>query len=484
MKELQKYKNYINGKWTEPTGGKYYEKANPADRSDIIGLFPLSDKKDAIDAVVGAHEAFQTWGKMLASERERYILKFIDLIDGKADEIAKVIVREAGKTYKDAKSEPARAIVESRYNLGEASRLEGITMPSDRVGVTSTANRVPLGVVSAINPWNFPFMTPVRKIIPALACGNTIVFKPASDTPLSGIMLTELFDAAGFPPGVINMVIGSGSDIGDTISSHTLVRGVTFTGSTAVGTRINTLAAENFAKVQLEMGGKNPAIVAGCKDLKKAAYTLADAAMGLSGQRCTSISRVVIMEDEADEFENYVVERISTYVIGGGMRDDAFYGPVITEAAGEKIMNYIEGARKEGATVKYGGKRLTGGEYDGGFFIEPTLLTQVKPTMTVAIDEVFGPVLCVIRVKSIEEAIKVANDTKYGLSSCLFSDVDANKFAYIRDIQSGMAHINHGTVTDGCMPFAGVKASGLGSPSKGSTGKDFFTQYKMVYVQY
>ena len=484
MKELRKYQNYINGKWTSPSSDKYYEKSNPANRADILGLFPLSTKEDAVAAVTAAHEAFQTWGKLLPQEREVYILKFIDAINERADEIAQAIVREAGKTYKDAKSEPARSIVESRYNLGEASRLEGITMPSDRAGVTSTANRVPLGVVAAIAPWNFPFMTPVRKIIPALACGNTVVFKPASDTPLSGVLLAEVFEAAGFPAGVVNMVIGSGSDIGDTISGHPLVRGVTFTGSTPVGQRINTLAAANFAKVQLEMGGKNPAIVAGCGDLKKAAYTLADAAMGLSGQRCTSISRVIIMEDEADEFENYVVERISSYVIGGGLRDDIMYGPVITDVAGQKIMNYIEGAEREGATIKYGGHRLRGGEYDAGFFIEPTLLTNVTPTMQVAIDEVFGPVLCVIRVKSFEDAVKIANDTKYGLSSCLFSDNDKHKFAYMRDIQSGMAHINHGTVTDGCMPFAGVKSSGLGAPSKGSTGKDFFTQYKMVYVQY
>jgi aldehyde dehydrogenase (NAD+) len=393
-------------------------------------------------------------------------------------------VRELGKTLNEAKGEPARGIVESRYNMSEINHMDGITMPSDRAGVTSVANRVPLGVVAAISPWNFPFMTPVRKIIPALAAGNTVVFKPASETPHSAVLLMELFEEAGFPPGVVNLIIGSGGTIGDVISGHPLVRGVTFTGSTDVGLRINALCAKNFAKTQLEMGGKNPGIVAECKNLTLAANTIADAAMQLAGQRCTSVSRAIVLEDQAEEFEELAVKRLQSYKIGSGLDPDVMYGPVINAAAGEKILGYIQGAVKEGATVRCGGSRMTGGEYDKGFFIEPTLVTHVTPKMRIAIDEVFGPVLAVIRVKTFEEAMEVANDTKYGLSSCLFSDNDRYKFTYMQNIESGMAHINHGTVTDGCMPFAGVKGSGIGAPSKGSTGKDFFTQWKMVYVKY
>jgi aldehyde dehydrogenase (NAD+) len=457
---------------------------NPADCDDIIGAFPLSTEEDAERAVQSSHRAFQTWGKLHGSDRAAYIKHFIDALEKRQEEIARVLVREVGKTLKEARAEPSRSIVESYYNMGEIDHMEGLTLPSDRTGVTSVANRVPLGVVSAINPWNFPFMTPVRKIIPALAAGNTVVFKPSSDTPLSGVLLMELFEEAGLPAGVVNMVIGGGKEIGDVLSGHPLVQGVTFTGSTAVGQRIASMAANNFIKLQLEMGGKNPAIVADCHDLAAAAVTIADGAMQLAGQRCTAISRVIVLEEQAEELETLLEKRLTGYKIGSSATKGAMYGPMINASAGEKAMKYIQKGIDEGAELRCGGHRLSGGEYDKGFYIEPTLFTHVKPEMTIAIDEIFGPVLSVLRVRDFEEAMRVANDTEYGLSSCLFSENNAYRWIYMRDMESGHCHINHGTVTDSCMPFAGVKHSGMGAPSKGSTNRDFFTKWKMVYVKY
>jgi len=484
MAEPQKFANFINGQWKEPQGGNYYPDINPADYSDIVGYFPLSTKNDVDEAIQAAHIAFKSWSHMLPAERARYLEKFAQLLDKEKEGIGEALCREEGKTLKEAIGEPSRGVVETSFFIGEGQRLEGITMPSDRKGVVSVATRVPIGVVAAISPWNFPFLTPVRKVIPALVFGNTVVFKPASDTPYCAVLLMELFEKAGLPPGVVNLVIGKGSAIGDVISSNPLVKGITFTGSTIVGRRINQLASEHFAKVQLEMGGKNPAIVADYKDLNRAAAEIASAAYAVSGQRCTAVSRVIVLKEHAEELETKIIEKAKGYVLGNGMRPDVTMGPIITKEAGEKIMEYIHGAEKEGATIKYGGRHLTGGEFDKGFYIEPTLITDVSPSMKVAKEEIFGPVLVSIKVETFEEAIEVANSTEYGLASCLFSDNLKYIYEFQQEVESGMTHVNHGTVTDASMPFGGAKNSGLGPFSKGATNKDFYTNYKVNYVKY
>ena len=484
MAEPQKFANFINGQWKEPQGGNYYPDINPADYSDIVGYFPLSTKNDVDEAIQAAHIAFKSWSHMLPAERARYLEKFAQLLDKEKEGIGEALCREEGKTLKEAIGEPSRGVVETSFFIGEGQRLEGITMPSDRKGVVSVATRVPIGVVAAISPWNFPLLTPLRKIIPALVFGNTVVFKPASDTPYCAVLLMELFEKAGLPPGVVNLVIGKGSAIGDVISSNPLVNGITFTGSTIVGRRINQLASEHFAKVQLEMGGKNPAIVADYKDLNRAAAEIASAAYAVSGQRCTAVSRVIVFKEHAEELETKIIEKAKGYVLGNGMRPDVTMGPIITKEAGEKIMEYIHGAEKEGATIKYGGRHLTGGEFDKGFYIEPTLITDVSPSMKVAKEEIFGPVLVSIKVDTFEEAIEVANSTEYGLASCLFSDNLKYIYEFQQEVESGMTHVNHGTVTDASMPFGGAKNSGLGPFSKGATNKDFYTNYKVNYVKY
>ncbi|MGI6777415.1 MAG: aldehyde dehydrogenase family protein [Acetivibrionales bacterium] len=481
---MAQYKNYINGEWVAPISGNYYKNYNPADGSDIIGEFPLSEIADVNAAVESANKAFQLWGKMNPKKREGYIKKFVELLERNKEEIGEVVCREQGKTLKEALGEPNRGVAESSFILGEGQRMEGITMPSDRDGVTSVASRTPLGVVVAISPWNFPFLTPIRKILPALVSGNTVVFKPAFDTPLCGVKLMELFDEAGLPPGVVNMVIGRGGVIGDSLSSHPLVRGITFTGSTEVGRRINKMASEHFAKVQLEMGGKNPAIVADFSNLDYVASQLNSAAFALAGQRCTAISRIIVLKKHAEELEDLIVKKMKKHVLGNGMDPNVTIGPIINSKAGEDIMEYIRSAREEGATIKEGGNRLTGGIYDKGFYIEPTLITDVTPDMKVAREEIFGPVLVSIKVDTFEEAMAVANDSEYGLAASLFSENLEYIYTFLENIETGMAHVNHGTITDAYMPFGGVKKSGIGQFSKGTTNKDFFTNLKVKYVKW
>ncbi len=484
MGEVRNHRNFIDGKWVAPHSGKYLQDSNPADCTDIIGNFPLSDAEDVHAAAESAHKAFKLWSQIKPAKRETYIDRFAALLERNRQKIGEALCREEGKTLKEALGEPDRSVEESRYFSGEGRRLEGITMPSDREGVTSVATRVPIGVVAAINPWNFPILTPLRKIIPALVTGNTVLFKPANDTPHCGVLLMELFEEAGLPPGVVNMVIGQGSTMGDAIAGNPLVRGITFTGSTAVGRRINTVAAEHFAKVQLEMGGKNPAIVADYQNLDFAAAQITSAAFAVSGQRCTSISRLIVLREHAETLENKIAEKMKSYIVGNGMNPKVTIGPIINRAAGESIMAYIRGAREAGATIKAGGNQLKGGDLDRGFYIEPTLISDVTPDMKVAIDEIFGPVLVSIKVDSFEEAMEVANNTEYGLAASLFSDNLSYIHTFQRDIETGMAHVNHGTITDSCMPFGGVKSSGLGPFSKGATNKDFFTTYKVNYLKF
>lgn len=483
MESEERYGNFIDGAWAEPLSGNYMPDLNPANEDDVIGQFPLSDSRDVDMAVQAAAKAFPAWKGLSPARRESYLERFTSLIAEQRMTIGRAICREEGKTLAEALGEPDRSVEECRFFMGEGRRLEGITLPSERPGVVSVAARVPIGVVAAITPWNFPFLTPLRKIVPAIAMGNTVVFKPSNYTPHSAVLIMELLERAGLPPGVVNMVIGQGSEMGDTISSHPLVNGISFTGSTVVGRRINQAAAAHFARVQLEMGGKNPCIVAGYKNLESAASQIVQAAFAVSGQRCTAISRVIVLSDQAKELESRIIERMKSIVLGDGMDPKVSMGPVINTKAGESIMEQLEEAKDSGARIIAGGRRRRGGGFETGFFIEPTLVTQVQPEMRIAREEVFGPVLAMIEVERFEEAIRVANDTNYGLAASLFTDDLEKIYLFQKDMESGMTHVNHGTVTDSYMPFGGVKESGLGPYSKGSTNRDFFTTLKVNYTK-
>lgn len=483
MSERMQYKNYINGKWVAPSSNAYYQIHNPANKKEILGEFPLSVEADVTQAIEAAHEQFDSWRKVPASKRAEYIYKFIDLLDQNKERLAKALTLEQGKPYSESYGEAARGVSEARFIVAEAVRLDGATIPSDRPGVMNTVLRVPIGVVAAISPWNFPVLTPIRKCVPALIAGCTVILKPSSNTPITSIIITELFEQAGLPAGAVNLVMGSGRTIGDALVSHPFIKGISFTGSSVVGRAINQKAAGNFTKMQLEMGGKNPVVVSGYKDLDRAASQIVAAAYSNAGQRCTAISRVIVTKDEADELEQLIVEKVKKLTVGNGM-DKVDIGPVYSEEALDSIDGYVKSAIRQGADVVVGGHKMSGGIYDDGYYYEPTVISKVTPDMIVAKEEIFGPVLVIIRTDSIENAIQIANDVEYGLTSSIFTDNLAYVYDYIRDIESGMVHINHGTIIEGHMPFGGVKNSGVGPFSIGYTNKDFYTDCKVVYTQY
>ena len=478
------YQNFIDGKWTAPVSGKYYKTFNPADPGDCVGEFPLSEAADVEKAVQAAQKAFLPWSRMLPMERAAFVEKFVALLEENVSRLGESLCREQGKPVPEAVGEPSRGVKEARYAIGEATRYLGMSLPSERQGVTNTIVREPIGPVVLISPWNFPMLTPIRKMMPALVAGCPVVLKPSFDTPWCSVLIFELLEKAGFPAGMVNLIIGKGSDIGDALSSNPLVKGISFTGSTVVGRRINTLAAEHFAKMQLEMGGKNPAVVYDYANLQAAAKSIAAAAFANAGQRCTAVSRVIVKQSQADELEKHLIAIMKEYKVGPGNEKGNTIGPVINKKAGDSIMGYIQKAKAQGATIAAGGNHLSGGVYDKGFYIEPTLITNVKADMVVAKEEIFGPVLTVQRVSSFDEAIEVVNSSEYGLASCVFTDVQANIYRFMTEVPSGMIHINHGSVSESFMPFGGVKMSGLGSFGIGMTNKDFFTNFKVIYNQY
>ena len=354
---------------------------------------------------------------------------------------------------------------------------------SEKEKTFSYTMRQPLGVVSILSPWNFPINVPCRKITPALVAGNTVVFKPASFTPLSGLKFVEIFIEAGIPKGVLNFVTGSGSKIGDEMVANPSIKAISFTGSTEVGTRINRVASQNMAKVQLEMGGKNPAVVLEDADLGLAVDHTLFAAFSCSGQWCTSTSRAILIEEIANEFIGRLVEKVKKIKVGNGSDPQIAVGPVAGESQLRKILDYVELGKKGGANLLIGGKRLTGSQYDKGFFIEPTIFTDVEPDMKIAQEEIFGPVLSIIKVKSFAEALSVANNIKYGLSSSIYTKDLTRAIEFVNESEVGLTHVNFPTsFKEPQLPFGGIKSSGIGIPEAGETGIEFFTENKSIYI--
>ncbi|NLZ52578.1 MAG: aldehyde dehydrogenase [Thermoanaerobacteraceae bacterium] len=482
--EIKTYQNFIDGEWVDGSSKEFYQVFSPANKNEIVGNFPLSTERDVEKAVYSAHRQFKKWKCLGPSERAEYIYRFIEILDKNKERLAEAATKEQGKVYKEALSECTRGIKELRIVAGEGIRLEGIARPSDSKRTTNVAERVPIGVIAAITPWNFPILTPLRKIAPALVAGCTVVLKPASNTPLSSVIIAELFEKAGLPPGTLNLVIGEGKKVGEALVSNPLVKGVTFTGSTSVGRQINKIAAANFTKVQLEMGGKNAAVVANYKDLSGLAPQIVKAAYTNAGQRCTAISRVIVLENQAEELENLIVDSAKKLKIGNGMDPQVDMGPLINQNAVETMEKYVELAKQEGAKIKLGGKKLTGGIYDNGHYFEPTVITNVTQDMRIAKEEIFGPILAIIRVSSYEEAIEVCNNTEYGLTASVFTDDIAFSYDFTQNVEVGMVRVNNLGVSGGNMPFGGVKNSGLGPFGIGSTTMDFYTNMKVIYISY
>lgn len=483
MSELERHANYIDGKWMPPQTGSYYTIHNPAHPLQLLGEFPASGKADADAAVAAAVAARDGWAATPGPQRGTILYRFAQMLEEAKAELGRIVTLEQGKAIGEAIGEVGRAVVEARFMAGEASRPIGQTYPSERAGYTCQTIREPIGVVATICPWNFPVVTPVRKIAPALAYGNTVVHKPASLTPWTSIYLLRLFEKAGLPQGVANMVCGAGSTVGNSLVANASVRGISFTGSSDIGTRIYESAARRLAGVQLELGGKNPAIVIDYADLDGAAREIVSAAFLCSGQRCTALSRVIVGAEQADALVQRLLACIRQIRVGDGLLDTTTMGPLVSLAQLRTVDGYVQQGIASGCKLLCGGKGLVTDPESEGYFYAATLFDHVAPDSPLAREEIFGPVLPVIRVPDAETAIRVANDTRYGLAAAVFTSRMDLATEFARRLETGMVHINHGTASQAHVPFGGRKDSGQGAFSIGSTAQEFFTTTKTVYIR-
>jgi aldehyde dehydrogenase (NAD+) len=475
--------NIIGGKPVVPPDAAWFESRNPADTRDSLGRFVESGPDAIAQAAESARTAAAEWAATPAPGRAAILTNVIAAVEQHSDELARLMTHEMGKPLRESQGEMTKAMAESRFMIGEAYRLDGETVPSERRQFWTQTVRVPVGPVAAITPWNFPVITPLRKIMPALVTGNPVVFKPSEETPLTGLRLVEIMNEAGLPAGVLNMVTG-GRATGAALVDHPVIRAVTFTGSTAAGRAIAESAGRRLARVQAEMGGKNPAVIWEPPDLADAIRQIVSAAFACSGQRCTSISRVIVPRGEAPAVADALLSEMAALRPGNGMESETTLGPLITPTHRERVHGFVQRAVAEGATLLTGGKPLSGDGLDHGNFYAPTLLGDVTASMEVARAEVFGPVIVLMPADSFEEALAMANDVEYGLTASIFTQRLDLAGRFVDGIQSGMVHVNHGTAIESHLPVGGVKNSGLGPGSIGATTKDFFTDVKTVYLKY
>jgi acyl-CoA reductase-like NAD-dependent aldehyde dehydrogenase len=479
------FQNYIGGKWVSSADGRTFEQRNPANLDEVTGLWPACTVEDARRAIDAAQAAFPAWRALTVYQRAEFLKKALRLMAERRDQMARVLTLENGKTLAESKTEIDSAHREMEFQINEGLRMGGEQLPSSSDGVFAYATRAPLGVVSVISPWNFPFNVPGRKGTPALISGNTVVFKPASLTPQTGYEFTKLFVDAGLPAGVWNFVTGGGGTVGETLTVDPRIKAISFTGSTEVGRRIHEKAARILARTQLEMGGKNPLVVLADADLDAAALAALTAGYACAGQWCTSTSRVVVETAVAKELTARIVARVKAMRVGNGLESDVNLGPVCGPQQLEDILKYIDIGRQEGATLACGGRRATDGVLAKGCFIEPTVFTEVKPTMRIAQEEIFGPVLSILVADDFDQACELANGVIYGLSSSIYTKDLAKAHSFAERSEVGMTHVNmHSALKEPQFSFGGVKQSGFGVPEAGRTGIEFFTEHRVVYMKY
>jgi acyl-CoA reductase-like NAD-dependent aldehyde dehydrogenase len=478
------FKNYVAGEWVDAAGGETFESLSPA-TGERIGTFPKSGPEDVDRAVEAAKEAYRDWRLVPAPKRGEIMFRFGRLVQERKDELADLMTREMGKVLAEAGGDVQEAIDMSYYMAGEGRRLFGQTTPSELPDKFNMSVRQPIGVVGVITPWNFPIAIPSWKIVPALVCGNTVVFKPANDTPLLGERFVELLVEAGVPPGVVNVVHGFGREVGDRIVRHRDVRVITLTGSRETGVAVLEAAAENLKHVHLELGGKNAIIVMDDADLDLAVDGIVWSAFGTSGQRCTAASRVIVHEEVYSELQSRLVSAAESLRLGPGWEPDTDVGPVINRAAVEKIHSYTEIGRDEGARLLTGGEVASGNGLEAGFFYRPTVFGDVDPQMRIAQEEIFGPTTALIPVRGFDEAIRAANGVRYGLSSSIFTHDVNRAFRAMRDLEAGITYVNAGTIgAEVHLPFGGTKDTGNGHREAGQAALDVFTEWKSIYVDY
>lgn len=478
------YMNYINGSWVGSASGNVQASTNPANKNDVVGYVQVSTKEEVNEAVAAAKSAQVTWKKLSGAERGAFLFKAADVLERRIDEVASIMTREMGKTFPEAKGETARGVAILRYYAGEGMRKVGDVIPSTDSSALMFTTRVPLGVVGVITPWNFPVAIPIWKMAPALIYGNSVVIKPAQETAITCAKIMECFEEAGFPAGVVNMVTGSGSIIGQGLVEHSDVNGITFTGSNDVGKRIGQSALERGAKYQLEMGGKNPVIVAADADLDLAVEATISGAFRSTGQKCTATSRVIVSKEIYETFKEKLLHKTNEITIGDGLEDGIWMGPSANENQFKTVLSYIEKGKEEGATILTGGNALQGKTYENGYFVEPTIFENVTSDMTIAQEEIFGPVIALIKVDSMEEAIETANDVKFGLSASIFSTNIQNMLSFINEMEAGLVRINAESAgVELQAPFGGMKQSSSHSREQGEAAKEFFTSIKTVFVK-
>jgi alpha-ketoglutaric semialdehyde dehydrogenase len=479
------FKNYIDGQWVEAASRKTFENRNPADRNHLIGRFPASDEKDVDEAVRAAKKAFAIWRLVPAPKRGEILYRVGELLKKHKEEIAGSMTEEMGKILKETRGDVQEGIDTAFYVAGEGRRLFGETTPSELPDKFAMSVRMPVGVCALITPWNFPMAIPTWKMFPALLCGNAVVLKPAEDTPHTAVKLFEILEAAGIPAGVVNLVHGRGEEVGAALVRHPDVQLVSFTGSAAVGREIASVCGQNLKRVALELGGKNGQIVMEDADLNLALEGALWGAFGTTGQRCTATSRLIVHRDVKEELTDMLVARAKEIKIGDGLDESVEMGPLINHAAREKVHRYVQIGKEEGARLVIGGAIYEEGKWIDGYFYRPTIFDQVTPSMRIAQEEIFGPVLSIITVRSFEEAIDVLNGTRYGLSSSIYTRDIARAFRAMREIQAGITYINGPTIgAEVHLPFGGVKDTGNGHREAGTTVYDIFSEWKSIYVDY
>jgi aldehyde dehydrogenase (NAD+) len=479
------FKNFIDGEWVASTTGETFEDRNPADTRDVVAIFQKSGKDDVDAAVDAAKRAFERWRLVPAPRRAEIVFRAAEMLAERKEQYSRDMTREMGKVIKETRGDTQEAIDTAYYMAGEGRRLFGPTTPSELPNKFAMAIRQPLGVCGMITPWNFPMAIPSWKLLPALVCGNTCVIKPAQDTPLSTFNLVQTLTDAGVPKGVINIVSGFGSSVGAPLTEHKDVRAISLTGSTAVGRTVGTTAAKSFKHCSLELGGKNPMIVLDDANLDLAIEGGLWGGFGTTGQRCTATSRIIVQKGVYREFVDRYVSRAKALKVGNGLDESIDMGPAVNEAQLKTDLSYVDIGKDEGAKLVCGGNRLDKGEYQYGYFMEPSVFIDVDAKMRVAQEEIFGPVVSIIACDNLEHAIEIANGIEYGLSSALYTK-DVNKaFVAMRDLYAGITYINAPTIgAEVHLPFGGTKATGNGHREGGIGAIDFYTEWKSVYVDY
>jgi acyl-CoA reductase-like NAD-dependent aldehyde dehydrogenase len=479
------YQNLIKGRWAESASGETFASINPANTSEVLGHFQQSTREETQQAIAAAKAAQPAWAEASPAIRADTLYRAAQLIEEKTAELAELLTREEGKTLAESTGEVKRCAANFKFYANQAYLVAGETLPSDQPSTILYTLRQPLGVVSVITPWNFPLAIPARKIAPALAAGNTVVFKPASLTPLMGLKLGELLTEAGVPDGVINVITGPASVVGQELVNNPAISAVTFTGSYQVGDAIQHRVATT-CRTQLEMGGKNPIVVLEDADLELAVSCAVQGAFGLTGQACTGTSRAIVVKEALAEFTEQLIAATRGLTIGNGLTAGVKVGPVADAQQERTILEYIEVGKQEGAELLCGGRKLSGGEYDQGYFIEPAIFGQARPEMRIAQEEIFGPVLAIIEAEDFEQAVRIANEVEYGLSAAICTrDLNrAQRFAQL--IETGLVKVNQPTTGVALnAPFGGMKKSSTDTfREQGQVAMDFFTRLKTVTIKY